>query len=101
MAEDQDEDEAPVKSSKAGKAAKPVKAKAKKQDSEDTERARKYPESLKIKVLNKENPHREGSGRGAAFEAVKKCKTMGDYYETGHKVKYIGAWIESNHIEVG
>lgn len=70
-------------------------------EEEKEERARKYPETLKIKVLNKENPHRAGTGRADAFAAMLGCKTMGDYYETGHKIKYIASWVESKHIEVG
>ena len=61
---------------------------------ERSERARKYPASMKIKFLNKENPHRETSGRAAAFAALLTCKTVGDYYETGHKVKYLKDWAE-------
>lgn len=74
---------------------------AKEEGEEKAERARKYDPSLKIKVLSKENPHREGTGRAEAFNAVVASKTMGDYYETGHKVKYIQTWIDSKHIEVG
>lgn len=61
---------------------------------------RKYEDKAKIKILIKENPHREGSNRAAAFDAVKGCKTMGDYYATEQKTKYIQAWIDSGHIEV-
>ena len=66
---------------------------------ERAERARKYPATMKIKVLNKENPHREGTGRADAFNALLASKTVGDYYETGHKVKYLKDWAESGHIE--
>lgn len=83
------------------KPSKVVSRGAKAEPDEPKERARKYPETLKIKVLNKENPHREGTGRADAFTAMLGCKTMGDYYETGHKIKYIQAWTDSKHIEVG
>jgi hypothetical protein len=61
---------------------------------------RKYEDKTKIKVLNKENPHREGSKRAEAFYTMKGCKTMGDFYESGIKTKYIQDWIDSEHIEV-
>lgn len=106
MAEEQDDEAGevkPVKKSKFGKTpAKPAKASKKaKDEDEGKEKARKYPETLKVKVLNKENPHREGSSRANAFAALLKCRTMGDYYETGHKIKYIQKWVDDNLIEVG
>lgn len=104
MSTEQEDDEAPApakaKVSRTAKANKPSK-KSKKVDAETQERTRKYPESLKIKILNKQNPHREKSSRAQAFDALLKCKTMGDYYETGHKIKYIQAWIDAGLIEVG
>lgn len=85
---------------KSSKVSRGVAAKA---ESEVGLKQRKYPDNYKIKILNKENPHRAGkdatTGRYAAFEALKGCKTMGDYYATGHKVKYIASWIESGHLQ--
>lgn len=83
------------------KTVKPAKVADKKESKEKGEfgAKRKYAESTKIKVLNKENPHREGSGRAVAFEALKTCKNVGDYYETGHKTKYLGDWVASGHLE--
>lgn len=96
---------AKVEKPKASKVGRDVVAKkepkAPKEDGEEKERARKYPENYKIKVLNKENPHREGSKRAAAFAAVASSKTMKDYYDSGHKLKYIQDWVDSKHIEVG
>lgn len=105
MSEEQEDDEAPApKKSKVsrGVVAKPKPAKkSKDEDEEGKERARKYPETLKVRILNKENPHREGTARANAFAALLKCKTMGDYYATGNKIKYIAAWVDANLIEVG
>ena len=55
----------------------------------------------KITVLNKENPHREGSGRAEAFDALKSSKTVQDYVESGHKEKYLESWSKSGHIKIG
>jgi hypothetical protein len=78
------------------KAPKPEKEKGEKVEGAK----RKYAENHKITIKNKENPHREGSGRAKAFDDLLKCKTMGDYYNSGHKLKYIDAWVESEHIAV-
>lgn len=88
------------KPEKASKVSRGVVAKktSNDEDDEDKARERKYPEILKIKILNKENPHREGSKRAEAFTALQNSKTMGDYYATGHKIKYIQGWIESGHM---
>ena len=88
------QEEVAEKKSKVGRGAK-----AAQEPAERAERARKYPATMKIKVLNKENPHREGTGRANAFAALLTSKTVGDYYETGHKVKYLKDWAESGHIE--
>jgi hypothetical protein len=60
-----------------------------------------YDDGAKIKVLNKENPHRAESGRAEAFDAMLGCKTAGEYYATGKKPKYLGDWVKSEHITVG
>ena len=57
-----------------------------------------FPKGAKVKVLNKENPHREGTGRANAFAEILTAKTVGDY--TG-KAKYLHSWIESGHIKIG
>lgn len=85
------------KEPKASKVSRGVKADAK----EPAIRAKKYDDTLKIKILNKENPHREGTGRADAFNAMLGCKTMKDYYDSGHKIKYVKDWSDSKHIEVG
>lgn len=69
-------------------------------DKEAFSAKRAYDDKAKIKLLKKENPHREGSARAEAFESVKTCKTAGDYYATGNKGKYLSDWIESGHLEV-
>lgn len=82
------------KPAKAAKAAKPAK--------EKKERAERAPreDNRKVKVTS-DNPHREGTGRHAAFEALKKCKTVGDYYATGNKPKYITKWDDQGFITIG
>lgn len=82
----------PAKTTKAAKVAKAPKA-------EKAERVAKD-DTRKITILNKENPHREGSGRYEAFEAVKKSKKVSDYIASGSKTKYLAAWEESGHINI-
>lgn len=86
------------KPAKAPKAEKPAKAPA---GVEGAGRAHKYEDGTKIAVLIKENPHREGTTRAEAFDAVVGCKTVGDYYAAGHKTKYLGDWEASGHIKIG
>ena len=57
-------------------------------------------DTRKIKIAIKENPHREGTSRYTAFEAVKVSKTVADYAATGSKPKYLDRWRKSGHIEV-
>jgi hypothetical protein len=57
-------------------------------------------DSRRIRIVIKENPHREGTTRHAAFEAVRASKTVADYAVTGNKPKYIEVWRKSGHIEV-
>lgn len=57
-------------------------------------------DTRRIKVVVKENPHREGTTRHAAFEAVRTSKTIADYAATGSKPKYLDRWRKSGHIEV-
>jgi hypothetical protein len=54
----------------------------------------------KIKIVNKENPFREGSNRAASFDALKGAKTVADYKEAGGKPKYLAKLVESGHIEL-
>lgn len=54
----------------------------------------------RIKIVVKENPHREGTARHAAFEAVRASKTVAEYAATGNKPKYLDRWKKSGHIEV-
>lgn len=77
----------------AKKAAKPAKEKA--------ERAERAPreDNRKVKVTS-DNPHREGTGRYNAFEALKKCKTVGEYFQTGNKPKYIAKWDDMGFITI-
>ncbi len=57
-------------------------------------------DNRKIKVLNKENPHREQSNRAAQFDLVLGSKTVEDYLAAGGKSKYLDRWVESGHISV-
>lgn len=81
--------------SKAEKPAKKAKA-----EGEANEATRYANDARKIKVVIKDNPHREGTGRYDAFEAVRTAKTVADYAATGHKPKYLNKWVESGHIEL-
>lgn len=97
--------EAAVSEAKAAKGAKAAKAKPAKAPAAakpKAEKAAKAPavREGKIQVLNKENPHREGTGRAEAFNAMLKCKTVQAYAETGNKMKYLKDWTESKHITV-
>ncbi len=58
------------------------------------------PDLRKIKILNKENPYREGSNRATSFDALKGAKTVEDYKTAGGKAKYISRWVSENRIEV-
>lgn len=86
-----------VEDKKASKSAKP--AKAPKADKEPKERVVKD-DNRKISNVTKENPHREGSGRYEAYEAVKKSKKVSDYLAAGHKPKYLNKWVEQELITV-
>lgn len=57
-------------------------------------------DTRRIKIVVKENPHREGTARHAAFEAVRSAKTIADYAATGSKPKYLDRWKKSGHIEI-
>lgn len=57
-------------------------------------------DTRKIKIVIRENPHREGTSRHAAFEAARTAKTVADYAATGNKPKYIAVWKKSGHIQV-
>jgi hypothetical protein len=59
------------------------------------------PDTRKIKILNKENPYRENSGRAAAFNALKGAKTVEDYKSAGGKTKYLSRWAEEGRISLG
>lgn len=82
-----------AKGDKPVKAAKPAKA----AKAEKKERITKSDER-KITNVVKENPHREGTGRYEAYEAVKKAKRVSDYLEAGHKPKYLAKWDEQGLI---
>lgn len=105
--------EAPAKFAKGKKAAKGGKATKKaskkaaekpakkaKAESEGSESTRYANDTRRIKVVIKDNPHREGTGRYEAFEAVRAAKTVADYAATGHKPKYLAKWVDSGHIEL-
>jgi len=87
------------KVTKGKKAAKPAK-KDKAAEGEASEPTRYANDTRKIKVVIKDNPHRENTGRYEAFEAVRSAKTVADYAATGHKPKYLSKWVEAGHIEL-
>lgn len=80
----------------------PAKKAAKKaaKDTPEVGVSRYADDQRKIKVLIKENPHREATGRAAAFDAVKESKTVADYAATGNKPKYLADWVERGHISL-
>lgn len=59
------------------------------------------PDTRKIKVLNKENPYREGSNRAASFDALKGAKTVEEYVAAGGKSKYLSRWAAEERITLG
>lgn len=85
----------------ADKAAKkPAKVKAEKaKKAPKAERVAKD-DNRKITVHTKPNPHREGSGRYEAYEAVKKAKRVSDYLAEGHKPKYLARWEKDGLISI-
>lgn len=56
------------------------------------------PDVRKIKLINKENPYREGSGRAASFDALKGAKTVEEYKAAGGKAKYLSRWESEGRI---
>ena len=87
---------APAKTPAKGKGNPEALAKAREARSADSAESDKR----KIKIVNKENPFREGSNRAASFDALKGAKTVGDYKEAGGKTKYLSKLVESGHIEL-
>lgn len=58
------------------------------------------PDTRKIKVLNKECPYREDSGRAESFNIMLKSKTVQDYVDAGGKIKYIPRWEAAKIISL-
>lgn len=68
-------------------------------------KAGKYAGNQTIKVMPKEdgeggNPHRVGTYRYKAFEAMSKCKTAGEYAASGFKAKYLERWAKQGLIRL-
>jgi len=61
-----------------------------------------YKASQQIKMLDSEEvlPPRPGTYRHKAFEAMAKCKTVGEYALTGHKTKYLNRWSKQGLIRI-
>jgi hypothetical protein len=102
--------EKPAKEPKAPKAEKPAKAAKeaapKKGNAEALKKAREAraeagPDVRKLKILEKDNPYREGSNRAASFDALKGAKTVQDYKDAGGKAKYLSRWAEEGRIQLG
>lgn len=85
----------------AGKAAPAAKAQ-KKPAGDAGRRGRKgaFDESQKIKVLVKDNPKREGTASYDTFEALRKSKTVGDFFAAGGASHNLHWNIERGYIEV-
>lgn len=64
-------------------------------------RAGKYDEGMKITVLVKENPKREGSAAYDIFELLKKSKTVGDFYAKGGAAHNLRWNEDREYIKVG
>jgi len=91
-----------AKKATKGTSAKKATKKAKKADAAEGATGTRYAnDERKIKLLSKENPHREGTGRYNAFEAVRTSKTVADYAATGNKPKYLAAWEGAGLISLG
>ena len=98
----------PAKAAKLVKAEKPAKAekatkapKAAKEPKEAKEGGvRASNDDRKITVHTKVNPHREGSGRYEAYEALKSSKRVSDYAASGNKTKYLAKWEEQGFISI-
>lgn len=92
----------------AGKAAPAAKGKGgatkaqKKPAGDAGRRGRKgaFDESQKIKVLVKDNPKREGTASYDTFEALRKSKTVGDFFAAGGASHNLHWNIERGYIEV-
>lgn len=80
-------------------------AKAAKAKLKDYDKVGGYDSSTKVKVLPVEdgepgNPHRAGTYRYKAFEALKRCATVTDYARCGHKTKYLSRWAKQGLIRI-
>lgn len=61
----------------------------------------KYSGTAAIKFqADSANPHRAGTYRHKAYEAMAKCKTAGEYALTGFKPKYLERWVKAGLIRV-
>lgn len=88
------------KAAKAKAAPKAAKAKAPKGEKKERKERVSSTDDRKITVHTKANPHREGSGRHDAYEALKTSKKVSDYIEAGHKGKYLAKWEEAGFISL-
>ena len=55
--------------------------------------------NLKIKFVNKENPHKEGSKKAAQFELLRGSKRVSDFLSAGGKAKHLNRWMKEGHLE--
>lgn len=91
------------KKAAATKAAPAKKAAGKKDKGQDgARRGRKgaFDEGQKIKLLTKDNPKREGTAAYDTFEALRKAKTVGDFFANGGSSASLHWNIERGYIEV-
>lgn len=59
-----------------------------------------FDEGMKIKVLVKDNPKREGTAAYDTFETLRKSKTVGDFFAAGGSSASLHWNIERGYIEV-
>lgn len=91
------------KKAAATKAAPAKKAAGKQDKGQDgARRGRKgaFDEGQKIKLLTKDNPKREGTAAYDTFEALRKAKTVGDFFANGGSSASLHWNIERGYIEV-
>ena len=59
-----------------------------------------FDDALKIKILAKENPRREGSDKHAQFELARKCATVGDYRKKHGDMAALKKCVDKGWIKV-
>jgi hypothetical protein len=95
----------PAKKTAAAATTVPAAAAAKKKVANGAAKAKagrqsKFSESAKIKILVKENPHREGTGRFDRWRKYKEGMTVGQALKAGLKPVNLHYSVEDGHIKI-